>query len=312
MKKTRVLVLCGGISSEREISLRSGEAVAAALLEAGFDVEKMDLTRENVAQIAEKKPDVVFPALHGAFGEDGAIQGVLEWLGIPYVGSGIAASAVCMDKLLTKKLFVAEKVPTARFLEFQERPADTGACARDVIDKLGLPFVCKAARQGSSIGVVIVRKKEDAESALSEVFSLGDPVLCEAFLSGTELTVPVMGNREITVLPVIEIVSEGEFYDFASKYTPGQSHHILPARISPETEQEVRAIAARAYRAAGCRGFARVDVMLDGKGMPHAVEINTLPGMTGVSLFPDAARAAGISFPELCRRLVELALETKR
>lgn len=312
MKKTRVLVLCGGISSEREISLRSGEAVAAALLEAGFDVEKMDLTRENVAQIAEKKPDVVFPALHGAFGEDGAIQGVLEWLGIPYVGSGIAASAVCMDKLLTKKLFVAEKVPTARFLEFQERPADTGACARDVIDKLGLPFVCKAARQGSSIGVVIVRKKEDAESALSEVFSLGDPVLCEAFLSGTELTVPVMGNREITVLPVIEIVSEGEFYDFASKYTPGQSHHILPARISPETEREVRAIAARAYRAAGCRGFARVDVMLDGKGLPHAVEINTLPGMTGVSLFPDAARAAGISFPELCRRLVELALETKR
>ena len=305
----KILVLKGGVSTEREISLKSGAAVAKALAEAGYPVEELDLTPETVSELIRKKPDLVFLALHGKGGEDGSVQGLLEWLGLPYTGPGVAASALCMDKLLTKTCLTASGVATAPFRALS--PGDGEAAALAAADELGLPLVLKACRQGSSIGTVIARSRDDVPAAWREAASFGDDVVAEAFLSGMELTVPVLGGREPEALPVIEITSEGAFYDFASKYTPGGSHHIIPARIPEETRAKVEALALSAYKATGCRGFARVDVMLSGDGEPFVLEINTIPGMTAQSLLPDAGRAAGLSFPALAEKIVMTALRER-
>lgn len=309
MKQTKVLVLKGGKSSEREVSLASGTCVAEALREAGFDTVELDLDGSSLSEISRISPDVAFIALHGKGGEDGAIQGVLEWLGIPYTGPGLAASAVCMDKILTKKLLCQKNIPTPRYLELPDAATDPAAAARRAVETLGLPVVLKASRQGSSIGVAIVRRSEDAEEALRSLLPIGDPILAEEFLSGKELSVPVIGNLDPEVLPVIEIASDGAFYDYDSKYTPGKSRHIIPAEISEECTARAQSLAKEAYLATGCRGYARIDLLLDENGSPQVLEINTAPGMTKTSLVPDAARAGGISFPELVTRLVELALE---
>ncbi len=310
MKKTKVLVLMGGKSSEREVSLSSGKSVAIALGEAGFDVAELDLSSNNISEIARIQPDVAFIALHGKGGEDGAIQGVLEWLGIPYTGPGLAASAVCMDKILTKKLLSLSGVATPRFLELGHLSENEVAeAAERAMDTLGLPVVFKASRQGSSIGIAIVRRREEAEECLRSLLSIGDPILAEEFLSGKELSVPVLGNEDPKILPIIEITSDGAFYDYDSKYTPGKSRHIIPAEILPEQEEKARELAKKAYLATGCRGYSRVDLLLDKNGEPQVLEVNTAPGMTDTSLFPDAARAAGISFPQLVTKVVELALK---
>jgi len=308
--KKKILVLMGGISTEREVSLRSGKAVTEALTEAGFDAVALDLTEKNLHQIQALRPDTVFNALHGKGGEDGSIQGFLEWLNLPYTGPGVAASAVCIDKILTKKLLRDSGIPTPRFLEIAESEKDRAEeKAKKALLTLGLPLVLKASCQGSSIGTVIVREEAELLPALEGLFSYQNAVLAEEFLPGMELTVPILGNSELTVLPVIEICAKGEFYDYQSKYTVGGSEHVIPARLSPEAMEKVRRLAAEAYRATGCRGYARVDMMLSGEGEPFVIEINTSPGMTETSLFPDAARFAGISFPELVRRIVALAEE---
>lgn len=308
MRTEKILVLMGGESTEREVSLRSGKAVAQALRQRFENVVELDLTRDTLNQITEIAPDCAFIALHGKGGEDGTVQGLLEWMGIPYTGPGTLASALCLDKMMTKKVLTLSGVPTPQFLCISP-DADPKEAVGNAIRVLGLPLVLKANCQGSSIGVAILREREGAEEILKELFTYGDQVLAEKFLSGTELTVPVMGNDKLLVLPPIEITSSGKFYDYESKYTPGGSRHIIPARISPEVEKKVKAIAAKAYAETGCRGLARVDMMLDEKGDPFVIEINTSPGMTETSLFPDAARAAGIAFPELCETLVDLALE---
>lgn len=310
MRNETILVLMGGKSTEREVSLRSGKAVAAALRERFQRVVEMDLTGAKLAEIEAIAPDCAFIALHGKGGEDGAVQGLLEWMEIPYTGPGVLASALCMDKIMTKKVLSLSGVPTPAFLTVPaSAKSDPKGAVDEAIRTLGLPLVLKACRQGSSIGVVIVRERAGAEEALRELFEYGDEILAEAFLSGMELTVPVMGNDSLLVLPPIEIAASGAFYDFESKYAPGGSRHIIPARIRPEQEKAVKSLAARAYAETGCRGLARVDVMMNDKGEPFVIEINTSPGMTETSLFPDAARAAGISFPELCETLVDLALE---
>ncbi len=312
MRTERILVLMGGKSSEREISLRSGRAVTDALREAGFDAQALDLNRESIEKICQIRPDVAFIALHGKGGEDGAVQGLLEWLEIPYTGPDIRASAICMDKITTKKLLAANGLATPKFLILEkEAMATKVAAAKLVCDTLGLPVVLKSPSQGSSIGVVIAREEGELAPAIEELFSLGDQVLAEAYLRGTELTVPVLGNRDPSVLPIIEITSEGQFYDYRSKYTPGKSQHIIPARIDDKTREKVKDLARRAYLATGCRGYARVDLMLDENGDPQILEINTAPGMTATSLFPDAARAAGLSFPKLVEKMVDLALENR-
>ncbi len=310
MKKTKVLVLMGGKSSEREVSLSSGKCVAKALREADFDVTELDLNGENLSEIGRIRPDVAFIALHGKGGEDGAVQGVLEWLGIPYTGPGLTASAVCMDKILTKKLLTLGKVATPRFLELGYLKEDeVKEAAKRAVDALGLPVVFKASRQGSSIGISIVHRREDAEESLRTLLSMGDPILAEEFLSGKELSVPVLGNEDPEILPVIEITSDGAFYDYHSKYTPGKSRHIIPAEILPEQAEKAQELAKKAYLATGCRGYSRVDLLLDKNGDPQVLEVNTAPGMTDTSLFPDAARAAGMDFPRLVEKIVHLALE---
>lgn len=310
MKNIKVLVLMGGKSSEREVSLASGKGVAKALREAGFETVTLDLDGNNLSEIANIRPDVAFIALHGKGGEDGAVQGVLEWLGIPYTGPGLTASAVCMDKILTKKLLTLSGVATPRFLELgylEEK--NVKEAAKRAVDTLGLPVVFKASRQGSSIGVSIVRKQEESEECLRSLLSIGDPILAEEFLSGKELSVPVLGNASPEILPIIEITSDGAFYDYHSKYTPGKSRHIIPAEILPEQAEKARELAKNAYLATGCRGYSRIDLLLDKNGEPQVLEVNTAPGMTETSLFPDAARAAGFTFPQLVERIVNLALE---
>jgi len=310
MKEETVLVLMGGISTEREVSLNSGKSVSAALRRRGYRVEELDLTRETLPRLLNTRADAVFIALHGLGGEDGSVQGILDWMGVPYTGPGVAASALCMDKITTKCVLCREGIPTPSFeIIASEDPRVAAGEAERAAERLGLPLVLKASRQGSSIGTVILPTREEIVPAVRELLSYGDRILAEEFLSGTELTVPILGSSELTVLPVIEIVSQGEFYDYKSKYEKGGSRHVIPARISPETEERVRAIATAAYRATGCRGHARVDVMLSASGEPFVIEINTSPGMTSTSLFPDAARAAGISFEELVGKLVELAKE---
>lgn len=314
MKRKYIMVVCGGYSTEREISLRSGNAVYNALKKAGFEnVELFDLTRDNMGQIIAKRPDVVYLALHGQGGEDGCIQGMLELARIPYTGPGVAASAVCMNKILTKQVLDAYDIPTAKFLvKRREECGDVAAVTKELVDKIGLPMVLKSPCQGSSIGVVIVKREEDMAAGIAEVFRYGNELLAEEFLTGVEITLPIMGNEELHILPDIEITSENEFYDYQAKYTNGMCHHIIPARISQEDRARVKEIGARAYRALNCVGLSRVDFIVDEKQGPMIIEVNTLPGMTEMSLFPDSARAAGISFEDLTYEILKLGLQKHR
>lgn len=309
----RIMVVCGGTSTEREVSLRSGKAVYEALLRYGYqNTTLFDLGESNVGDILTARPDVVYLALHGKGGEDGSIQGMLELAGIPYTGSGIASSAICMDKIFTKRVLESVGLPSAKYaVRTAAECTDLKKTGEELVAELGLPLVLKAPCQGSSIGVVIVRRMEETEAALREVLSYEGRVLAEEFLSGTEITLSIIGNEELTVLPDIEITSEREFYDYKAKYTNGLCHHIIPARISEQDRERAREIGAAAYRALNCRGYARVDMFVEKDRGPMIVEINTLPGMTEMSLVPDAARAAGISFEELVSTVVTLALQKR-
>lgn len=309
----RIAVVCGGTSTEREVSLRSGRAVYDALCRSGCHrVTLFDLTADNVSELLSSKPDIAFLALHGKGGEDGCIQGALELSGIPYTGSGVGASAVCMDKILTKQVLMAAHIPTASFaVKRREECDDIAAVSEELLEAVGLPMVLKSPCQGSSIGVVIVRKKEDIAKGISEIFTYGDRLLAEAFLEGVEITVPIVGNDVLTVLPDIEITSEREFYDYKAKYTSGLCHHIIPSRISDGERERALDISRQAYRVLNCRGLSRVDLIVDRQRGPMVIEVNTLPGLTEMSLFPDAARAAGLSFEALIFTLLELGLERK-
>lgn len=313
-KNLRILVVCGGVSTEREISLRSGKAIYDALLRKGYSkAELFDLTKDNMDQIISKKPDIVFLGLHGKGGEDGCIQGLLELANIPYTGPGVAASAVCMDKILTKRVLDNAGLPTAPFVVYrQEECTNYDEVAAELIGQLGLPMVLKSPCQGSSIGVVIVKDKEAMKPAIEEVFKYGDQLLAEKFVNGTEITLPIMGNDDLTVLPVIEITSEREFYDYTAKYTSGLCHHIIPACIDSKTEQQVVEIGKKAYKILNCCGLSRVDFIVDRELGPMIIEVNTLPGMTDMSLFPDAARYVGISYEDLVERILEYGLTAKR
>lgn len=302
---TKVLVLMGGISTEREVSLRSGSAVAEALQTKGYEVSSLDITKESIGKIQEINPDVVFLALHGKYGEDGCIQGMLEWMGYPYTGPGVASSAICMDKILTKKILVHHGIPTPKFMEFR---SFDDSVKGTILENFSLPVVLKACCQGSSIGVSIVNDEAQLKKEIEDTFKYGDKLLVEEFIEGTELTVPIVGNESYRALPVIEITSENEFYDFESKYTQGMCQHIIPARIDEATYKAVEEAALSAYGVAECRGFSRVDVIIDKDNNPYVIEINTIPGMTSMSLFPDSARFAGIEFPELLDEIVKLAL----
>jgi D-alanine-D-alanine ligase len=300
----RVAVLHGGISAEREVSLASGRQCIAALREAGFPVEPIDVTGDLGALLAalrEARPDVVFNTLHGRFGEDGCIQGVLDWLGLPYTGSGLRASALAMDKPAAKALFAAAGLSVAPHRLVT--PAELEAA-----DPLPLPYVIKPAGEGSSVGVQIIRDGDNRRARIARDWTWGAQAMVEPFVPGREITVAVMGDRP---LAVTEIATHLAFYDYEAKYADGGSVHTLPAPIHPEAAAEAMRVAVEAHRALGCRGVSRADFRYDDTagepGRLVLLEVNTQPGMTRTSLVPEQAAHCGIPFPGLCAWMVEQA-----
>jgi len=292
-------VLMGGLSKEREVSLRSGSAVLDALLLRGYDAVPIDVGPDIAEVLKKKEIEVAFLALHGRFGEDGCIQGLLEIQGIPYTGSSVLASALAMDKHLTKDIARQEGLPTPDSLFFDAH--------HEVLDAflakfcLSFPLIVKPSREGSTIGITKAENARDLKNAILEAAKLDTRVLVEKFVKGREVTVPIL-NQE--ALPVLEVVPKSGFYDYASKYTAGATTYICPAQLPVEQAQQVQDYSKRIYRRIGCEGAARADFIISEDGTPNFLEINTLPGMTATSLVPKSAAAAGISFEDLVEKIL--------
>ena len=301
-----IAVLAGGTSAEREVSLNTGAQVVAALQECGHRVTQVDTADLGfIERLRTGGFDAVFICLHGRFGEDGTVQGLLELLGMPYVGSGVLASALAMDKVMSKHIFVAEGLLTPAFRVLR---AGARLAVDEIVAALGEKLVVKPANEGSSVGMSIVHNPAELPAAVSLAFEHDTTVVIEAFVAGSEVTVGVVGNEDPIALPTLEVVPEHEFYDYDSKYVPGMSRHIIPARVSDAARVECQRVALAAHQALGCRGMSRADTIVTADDQVYLLEVNTIPGMTSTSLLPDAARAAGIDFPQLCDRLVALAL----
>jgi len=295
----KVAVLMGGRSAERPVSLKSGAMVLAALKKKGVDAHAFDPKERGLEALIGERFDRAFVILHGRYGEDGTIQGALELLGIPYTGSGVLASALAMDKWRTKLVWQSSGIPTPRS-ELLSRDSDMHAVAT----RLGLPLMVKPANEGSSIGMTKVK----TASALAEAYALAANydrvVIAETFIEGVELTAGILGDKP---LPLIKLETPREFYDYEAKYQADDTRYVIPCGLPPDAERIVQDEALFAFQALGCRGWGRVDVMLDRSGKPYFLEVNTLPGMTDHSLVPMAARHAGLSFEDLCLRILELA-----
>lgn len=303
----RIAVLAGGRSAEREVSLRSGQQVAQALRSRGHEPQLVDLDPQTWDVLRDGGFGVVFVSLHGRYGEDGTVQGMLELLGLPYTGSGVLASALCLDKTLTNRLLRDEGFAVPDFVELDGDEARSGLPGAVESGGLGWPLVVKPAREGSTIGLTIAPDADAAADAVGLAARYDRRVVCQRFVAGVEVTVGVLQAPELQVLPTLEIVSENPVYDYDAKYTAGRSHHIIPARVSQDARDACADVAGRAFRLLGCDGMARVDLIVDGQDVPWILEVNTVPGLTELSLLPDAAAAAGIDFPELCDRLVRHA-----
>jgi D-alanine-D-alanine ligase len=298
LKKKKVAVMMGGLSREREISLKTGKAISKALIEKGYTVTAIDVREDLPEKLVKEKIECAFLALHGRFGEDGTIQGMLELMKIPYTGSGVLASALAMHKIMSKKFFLYESIPTPRFEVFQREEIK-----KDLPKKISLPLpvIVKPAREGSTIGVSIVQKEEELGPALKEAGEYDEEILVEEFMKGKEITVGIL---EDIPLPIIEIVPKSGFYDYHSKYTKGETQYILPARISREKYLYAQEISLKAFQTLGCSGVARVDLMTDEHENPFVIDVNTMPGMTETSLLPKAASYAGIPFEDLVERIL--------
>jgi D-alanine-D-alanine ligase len=292
----------GGPSAEREVSIDSGTGVMRALAALGHDARSLDFDARFIDAIREIKPDVVFNALHGRGGEDGQIQGILEWLGVPYTGSGVAACALAMDKHVTKKLLNAEGLPTPAWDVFDL----TGGTLPLLPGSLNLPLVVKPRSSGSSAGVVIVKTHEAWTKAIIEASARTPEILAEEFIPGREFSCGVLGEE---ALPVVEIIPQDEFYSYDAKYKPGGSRHLVPAPIDGDLTQRLQTLALSVHRLLGMRDYSRTDFIVSAAGRPTILEINALPGMTATSLLPDEAAQAGISYEALIERLVQYALQ---
>lgn len=301
MPSLKVAVVMGGPSSEREISIQTGTGVMRALTALGHDARSLDFDGRFVEAIRELQPDVVFNALHGRGGEDGTVQGLLEWMGTPYTGSGVAACALSMDKHLTKKLLAAEGLPTPAWDVFDL----TGGTLPLLPGSLNLPIVVKPRSSGSAVGVQIVKTHEAWTKAMIDASSRTPEVLAEEYIPGREFTCGVLGEE---ALPVVEILSQDEFYTYDAKYTPGGSRHLVPAPIDGDLSARLQNLALTVHRLLGLRDYSRTDFIVTKEGRPTILEINALPGLTATSLFPDEAQHAGISYEALVERLVQYAL----
>ena len=305
MKNRTIGVLMGGMSSEREVSLRSGEAVLAALTQRGYRALPIYVDRDVDRVLRQSAIDVAFIALHGCYGEDGCIQGLLEVMGIPYTGSDVLASALAMHKAKAKELFRLHNLPTAPYYV----ASDDGELAVTTHGDFGYPCVVKPAREGSSVGVTIVHSERELAAAIEAAACFDRDVLVERYIAGQEVSVAVLGDRP---LGAVEIAPKTDFYDYGAKYTRGQTNYFLPPRLLPERYRGVLAMAARASAALGCRGATRVDLIVSDAGNEYLLEVNTVPGMTATSLVPKAAAAHGWSFGELVERIVDRSLALKR
>jgi len=304
----KVAVLMGGRSGERDISLMSGRGVLEALLGRGVDAHAFDPAERALDALKSEGFARCFIALHGRFGEDGTVQGALELLGIPYTGSGVMASSLAIDKVMTKRLWLAEGLSTPRYVLLQRgryQAADLDAA----VASLGLPLIVKPAREGSSLGLTKVGRAQDMVAAVERAAALDADVLCEQFIAGDELTCPVLGSGDAArALPLIRIVAPEGNYDYQNKYFTDAVQYLVPSGLSAVREQAISDLVLAAYRSLGCRGWARADVMVDAAtGQPYLLEMNTSPGMTGHSLVPMSARAAGLSYEDLCLQVLSLA-----
>jgi D-alanine-D-alanine ligase len=312
--KKRVALIYGGKSAEREVSLLTGRQVTRALVEKGFSVTALDLDDNLVTSLKEARPDVVFIALHGKYGEDGCLQGLLDILDLPYVGSGVLASALAMNKAISKKLFRLEGLLCPKDIlvsRYALKQPGLQTIIEQITKNFTYPLVVKPNKQGSTIGLTVVRSLQDLANAVIEASKYDDEVLVEEYISGTEITVGVLGDTEPQALPVIEIRSVTGLYDYEAKYTPGMSEHIIPAEISKHAYKAAQDAAIKAHRALGCRHISRSDFIVTPEDEVYILEVNTIPGMTQTSLVPDAAKAAGIEFSDLIALLVEFALDNQ-
>ncbi|MEK7497669.1 MAG: D-alanine--D-alanine ligase [Patescibacteria group bacterium] len=309
MKKLNIIVLVGGTSSEHEISLISGQQVVKNLSNKKYNVTPVLISKKGVWQFSvddlkKMEVGVVFIAMHGTFAEDGTIQGLLELSGLKYTGAGVLVSALGMNKLMFRKFLNGLSFPVPKYVSLKRH---------DSLNKVfkilrGPPYFVKPNSQGSSVGASIVKTKKNLAPAVKNAFKYDDIVLVDEYIKGIELTCAVLGNENPKVLPLVEIVpKKGEFFDYESKYTESGSEEIAPARISKKLTKEIQEIAIKVYKEIGCRGFGRVDFILKGT-KPYILEINTIPGLTPMSLFPKAAKAAGISYPKLLDKIIGLAL----
>ncbi|WP_341912405.1 D-alanine--D-alanine ligase [Polaromonas sp. YR568] len=304
----KVAVLLGGHSAEREVSLMSGCGVLEALRSRGVDAHVFDPAERDLGELKRENFARCFIALHGRFGEDGTVQGALELMGIPYTGSGVMASSIAIDKVMTKRIWLAEGLSTPKYTLLRRGAYERGQVIA-VPDDLGLPLIVKPAREGSSIGVVKVAGYSGMVDAVEQAAQMDADVLCEQFISGDEVTCPVLGTGEdARALPVIRIVAPEGNYDYQNKYFTDTTQYLVPCGLPAGEEAAIQALVLKAYRLLGCRGWGRLDVMIDGKTRkPYLLEINTSPGMTSHSLVPMSARAAGISYEDLCLEVLRTA-----
>jgi D-alanine-D-alanine ligase len=305
---SRVAVLKGGRSLERNVSLTSGARVQDALERLGHEVVAIDAGHDLVARLRDAAPDVAFVALHGRDGEDGTVQELLELVGVPYTGSGVSSCIRCADKVLAKHAFRDAGLPTPDFFAFSEaafKQLGAADALPAIEERLDFPIVVKPARQGSALGIKFARSAADVPGALVAAFSYDGKVLLERHVRGRELAVSVLDGE---ALPVVEAIPRDEdFFDFEARYEIGRTDYVCPAELGDGVTERVQETALAAYRLLGCRGFARVDLILDAAGVPQLLEVNAVPGLTETSLLPQAAEAAGITFDELVGRVIELA-----
>jgi D-alanine-D-alanine ligase len=298
MKAKKIGVLMGGLSAEREVSLRTGEAIHAALVERGYDAVRVFVDRDLDLAMRQQRIDVAFLALHGRYGEDGCVQGLLELMGIPYTGSDVLGSALAMNKVKAKEIFRLHNLPTPSYYVLNR------ARAEQVLDEhagFGFPAVVKPCGEGSSVGVSVAGDEAELEAACEQAFRFDDELLIERFVDGMEISVGVLHDR---ALAAVEIAPREGFYDYSAKYTAGKTAYVLPARLSPERYRGVLTTALRAHEALGLSGATRVDMIVSPMGNEAVLEVNTIPGMTPTSLLPKMAHHAGMSFADLCEEIL--------